>query len=179
MATFITRVVVALNPDGSHKGAAVYEASEIDGQVFDRPIPRGIAAADTGALAAIFDPAYVAALAELEQVTAERDAAQADLTQATAELEALKASLLPVDENGVPTSVTRFQARAALHLAGLLSTVEAMMSNPATDAIARIAWQDAQNFERSSPTVAGLAAALGLTDAQLDGLFIQAAAIKA
>lgn len=79
----------------------------------------------------------------------------------------------------VPPAVTRFQARAALHLAGLLESVESLMADPNTDPLARIAWQDAQEFRRNSPTVLGMAAALGLTEAGLDALFIQAAGIEA
>lgn len=75
--------------------------------------------------------------------------------------------------------VSRFQARAALHLAGLLDTVQALMDDPATDPIARLAWQDAQEFRRTSPTITTLAAALGLTDEQLDDLFTTAAGIDA
>lgn len=75
--------------------------------------------------------------------------------------------------------VSRFQARAALHLAGLLDQVEALMADPATDPIARLAWQDAQEFRRLSPTIALMGGALGLTDADLDQLFIQAAQIDA
>lgn len=76
-------------------------------------------------------------------------------------------------------SVSRFQARAALHLAGLLDQVQALMDNPATDPLARLAWQDAQEFRRSSPTVLSMGAALGMTDPQLDQLFTQAATIQA
>lgn len=83
----------------------------------------------------------------------------------------------PLD--GVPQVVTRFQARAALHLAGLLTTVEALMTDPQTDMLARLAWQDAQEFRRQSPTVLSMAAALGLTDAQLDALFTTAAGVEA
>ena len=79
----------------------------------------------------------------------------------------------------VPQVVSRFQARAALHLAGLLGTVQTMMENPATDPLARLAWQDAQEFRRTSPTVLAMGAALGLTDSQLDALFVQAATIQA
>lgn len=75
--------------------------------------------------------------------------------------------------------VSRFQARAALHLAGLLDQVQQLMDNPATDTLARLAWQDAQEFRRTSPTVQGMARALGLTDLQLDDLFTQAATIQA
>lgn len=81
--------------------------------------------------------------------------------------------------NGVPQVVTRFQARAALHLAGLLTTVESLMTDPQTDMLARLAWQDAQEFRRQSPTVLSMAATLGLTDAQLDALFTTAAGIEA
>lgn len=79
----------------------------------------------------------------------------------------------------VPQTVTRFQARAALHLAGLLEAVETMMQSPDTPMLARLAWQDAQVFERQSPTVLTLAEALSLSDADLDQLFIDAAGIKA
>ncbi len=79
----------------------------------------------------------------------------------------------------VPQTVSRFQARAALHLAGLLPAVETLMADPATDPIARLAWQDALEFRRTSPTVLAMASALSLTDEQLDTLFISAAGIEA
>lgn len=80
---------------------------------------------------------------------------------------------------GPPQVVSRFQARAALHLAGLLTAVEALMADPATDMLARLAWTDAQEFRRTSPTLLAMASALSLTDAQLDALFITAAGIEA
>ena len=79
----------------------------------------------------------------------------------------------------IPQSVSRFQARAALHLAGLLETVEALMTHADTPVLARLAWQDAQEFKRASPTVLAMAAALGLSEGQIDDLFIQAAQIDA
>lgn len=79
----------------------------------------------------------------------------------------------------VPKVVSRFQARVALFLAGLLDDVEAMMAAPETPALAKLAWADAQEFERASPTIAAMAGQIGLTDAQLDELFITAAGIKA
>lgn len=75
--------------------------------------------------------------------------------------------------------VSRFQARAALHGAGLLDAVEAMMADPSTDMIARLAWQDAQEFRRLSNTVIEMGLVLGITDAQLDDLFEAAATITA
>lgn len=88
-------------------------------------------------------------------------------------------ALTPSPSATIPQSVSRFQARAALHLAGLLDEVEAMMAAPGTPALARLAWQDAQEFRRTSPTVLSLSANLGLTEAQLDALFTTAAGIDA
>lgn len=78
----------------------------------------------------------------------------------------------------VPASVSRFQARAALAMAGLLPAVDAAIAASGS-VIAQIAWADAQVFERRSPTIAGLAAAIGLTEAQIDDLFRAAAEIVA
>lgn len=80
---------------------------------------------------------------------------------------------------GPPQVVSRFQARAALHLAGLLTAVEALMADPTTDMLARLAWTDAQEFRRTSPTLLAMASALSLTDEQLDQLFVTAAGIEA
>ena len=79
----------------------------------------------------------------------------------------------------VPQFVSRFQAKAALAGAGLLDTVEAMMSNSETPIVARLAWQDALEFRRDSPTILTMAASLELTPAQVDDLFIAAAQITA
>lgn len=84
------------------------------------------------------------------------------------------AGLPPLD---VPASVTRFQARAALIEAGLLGQIEAAVA--AADTLTREAWASATAFERSSPTIAALAAALGMTGADLDALFRRAAQIRA
>lgn len=77
----------------------------------------------------------------------------------------------------VPASVSRFQAKAALAQAGLLDEVEAIIAQ--ADATTKLAWSDALQFERASPTIASLSAALNLTSAQVDDLFRQAATIRA
>lgn len=87
------------------------------------------------------------------------------------------ATAAPADE--APFSVSRFQARAALHLAGMLDQVESIMADPETDMLARLAWDDAIEFRRDSPTLVAMAAALSLTDEQLDQLFITAAGLVA
>lgn len=73
--------------------------------------------------------------------------------------------------------VSRFQARAALLGAGLLAQVEAAVA--AADPVTQMAWADAIEFRRNSPTIAALSSAIGLTDTQLDDLFNAAAQIHA
>lgn len=75
--------------------------------------------------------------------------------------------------------VTPFQAKAALLNAGLLSNVEAVVNAAETPAIVKLAWSNAIEFRRTSPTIAQLAVSLNLTDEQLDTLFIDASKIKA
>jgi hypothetical protein len=77
----------------------------------------------------------------------------------------------------IPPVVSRFQARAALHIDGHLAAVEALVAQ--ADPITRLAWADAQEFRRSSPAIAGIAQALGWSEAYLDDLFSRAAVIEA
>jgi hypothetical protein len=57
--------------------------------------------------------------------------------------------------------------------------VDAAMQAPETDFLAKLAWQDAQEFYRSSPLVIAMGASLGLSSEQLDDLFRFASTIKA
>ena len=79
----------------------------------------------------------------------------------------------------VPQTVTRNQAQSARYLTGMLESVEALMTHPDTPMLQRLAWKNALEFKRQSPTVLAMGAALGLTDADIDGLFIAAAGIEA
>jgi len=76
----------------------------------------------------------------------------------------------------VPVAVTPLQARRALLAAGLLDGVESAAA--AADTETRLAWQFSSSVERASPFVANLAAALKLTEAQVDDLFRQAAQLS-
>lgn len=79
----------------------------------------------------------------------------------------------------IPQTVTRFQALATLAAGGWLDTVYVYIDNlPRTD-ITRLAFENATDWERSSPTVNALATMLGLTDAQVDDLFTAAAQVSA
>lgn len=77
----------------------------------------------------------------------------------------------------VPASVSRFQARAALMQANLLTQAQTVIAG--ADEMTKLAWADAQDFLRTSPTVAAMGAAMGLSAAQLDALFQAASEIKA
>jgi hypothetical protein len=77
----------------------------------------------------------------------------------------------------VPSSITRRQAKQALLKEGLLESVQNLMLNPATPQEYVIDWNDADSFERGSSTVSAIAAALSLSDTQVDDLFVAAAAI--
>lgn len=84
-----------------------------------------------------------------------------------------------VPPSTVPQVVSKFQAKAALRGAGLLAQVETMMADPAADPLAVLAWTDAQEFRRQSPTVLAMGSALGLDAAALDTLFVVASSIEA
>lgn len=91
-----------------------------------------------------------------------------------------RVQIIPAPEPGpfVPQSVTRFQARAALYNAGHFETVEAFMARSSTPMLMRLAWLDAQSFDRGSDTVAALASVLQLSDIEVDALFTAAAEIR-
>lgn len=78
----------------------------------------------------------------------------------------------------VPQEVTRYQALAALHLAGRIDVVKAMMADTGTDTLTVLAFDNAQSFKRDSQMVLYMATKLGWTDEQVDDLFIAAGAIK-
>ena len=82
----------------------------------------------------------------------------------------------PLDAERAAMVVSRFQARAALHLAGVLPLVETFLKS--ADFITQLAWAEAQEFRRNSPTIAALADGLGLDDAALDDLFRAAKQIE-
>lgn len=75
----------------------------------------------------------------------------------------------------IPTSVSPYQARVALHNAELLSAVEATISKAPVPA--QIAWEYATVFDRHSPFIEALAPLLGLTEQQIDELFVAASKV--
>ena len=91
--------------------------------------------------------------------------------------EAMAITTPPEPTDPIPLSVTRFQARAALQLAGLLDDAEAAIAQ--AHPLSRIAWEHANVYRRDSPTVISIGQQLGLSEAEMDELFKTAASITA
>lgn len=80
----------------------------------------------------------------------------------------------------VPAAVTMRQARLALLGAGLLDDVDtaiAAIPDETTRRAAQIEWEFSNEVQRNNSFTALLGAGLGLSSAQIDELFIQAAAL--
>lgn len=79
----------------------------------------------------------------------------------------------------VPQVVTMRQARLALNAAGLLASVNSTIASMpgAVGEAARIEWEFSSTVERHKPLVVALTPSLGLTNAQIDQLFITAATL--
>ena len=75
--------------------------------------------------------------------------------------------------NPVPQQVTMRQARLALLGAGLLDDVEAVITAAGREA--QIQWEYASVVERNNPVIAIVQQQQGMTDAQIDDLFREAA----
>ena len=76
-----------------------------------------------------------------------------------------------------PDSVTRKQLKLQLTLSGFnMSTIDtAINSLPEPNkSIALISWNDSSEFDRNNPLLQALASMLGLTDSELDQIFIDA-----
>lgn len=91
--------------------------------------------------------------------------------------EAMAITTPPEPTDPIPLSVTRFQARAALQLAGLLDDAEAAIAQ--AHPLSRIAWEHANVYRRDSPTVISIGQQLGLSEADMGELFKTAASITA
>ena len=100
-----------------------------------------------------------------------------EIFDAQANYEAAEAALAAEQLAIKQVTVTRLQALLALEAGGYLASVDVYMATLARGDSARLAWENAQMFERTSPIVAAMGAMLGLDDAALDALFIKASEI--
>ena len=87
-----------------------------------------------------------------------------------------------IERQRMPT-ITRRQLRLALlnrfgvTAAQVEAQIAAMPGTPAQREAAMIEWQDAPEYRRDHPLVATLGAALGLTEAQIDNAWGEAATL--
>lgn len=80
----------------------------------------------------------------------------------------------------IPSSVSKAQGKTALIAAGLWPAVLAAIAaiEDATQRqLAEVALHDTTTWERTSPTLNALAVGIGLSDAQLDALFVSASQV--
>jgi hypothetical protein len=80
----------------------------------------------------------------------------------------------------VPQKVTARQAHQALILAGLYDAVQTAISaiaDPLQRKLAQVEWEKSQEFARDWPLLLSIGQGLGLTDADMDDLFIQAGSL--
>lgn len=79
----------------------------------------------------------------------------------------------------IPQRVSAAQGGIALINASLMDAVQTVVDATDTPASVKWAWTHAQDWDRSSSALAYLAGKAGITDAQMDDLFVAAAAITA
>lgn len=73
----------------------------------------------------------------------------------------------------VPKVVTKRQGMLALLAAGLLEQVEQIIAQ--SPRAVQITWDAAQDFDRNNPLIEAIAYQIGLTESDIDNLFIEAA----
>jgi hypothetical protein len=95
-----------------------------------------------------------------------------------AELNAIGLARVPPPVvSSVPQVVTRAQAKIAMLRAGILGAVEAAVD--AAGGEAEIWYRDALTWSRDNPYINSLGAQLGLSQTQIDLLFIEAGGVNA
>ena len=87
--------------------------------------------------------------------------------------------IITIDESKlqptVPAVVSRAKGKIVLIRAGLWQSVldyVAAIPDPVQKAIAEVALHDAQEWRRNSPLMAAISSALGVTEEQMDQLFV-------
>ena len=117
--------------------------------------------------------------AQMDMLRADLGADAAQYEDLIAEVEATYVPPAP-ETVYVPQQVTRAQGKAALIIQGLWGAAldyVAAIQDPTQRALADVALNDTLTWERSSPFLNAAAAGVGMTDEQLDALFIQAGGI--
>ena len=77
----------------------------------------------------------------------------------------------------IPKSISKRQARQQLIIKGLYGNIQPIIDSiedPTQRLLTQVFWEDSNTFERNNPTLVELGTALGLTEAELDMMFINA-----
>ena len=117
-----------------------------------------------------------------EQIAMLRADLGADAAQYESLIAEVEATYVPPapEPEPVPQQITRAQGKVALIMQGYWQAVldyAASIQDPTQRALANVALHDTSTWERSSPFLNAAVEGLGMTDEQLDALFIQAAGI--
>lgn len=123
---------------------------------------------------AVLTTANVGAAEALRSAETERDAALTAKTALEAQVAALEAQLNPIDANGFPV-LSAVQVRLALLSAGITfahvdAVIDSLPAGVERDT-ARTYWEYSVELHREHPLIAQFAAALGLTDEQVDTMW--------
>lgn len=184
-STYPERVLIVLNSDGSLKGAHQESIETIaDGADVLSVKQTAAAPLDAGTLAAVLPDqgsllSQVQTLTDdLAAMTTERDAALTAKTALESQVAALEAQLNPIDVNGFAI-LSAVQVRLALLAAGITfahvdAAIDALPAGVERDT-ARTYWEYSVELHREHPLIAQFAAALGLTDEQVDTMWRGAA----
>lgn len=108
---------------------------------------------------------------------------RADVALHGGDIDAFESLIAEVEAGAVPAGpralvvpgITMRQARLALLQAGHYDTVLAAMAGQPQ--AAQIEWEYALTVDRNAPLTVAMASILGLSDAQVDGLFLAASAL--
>jgi hypothetical protein len=119
------------------------------------------------------------AYADVQMQLFRNDVAQygGDISKWESLIAEVEANIQPTPEPApyIPSIVSMRQARLALLQVGLLSTVSAAIA--AGGEADQIEWEYAAEVNRNQPLVQNMKAGLGLSDTDLDNLFIMAASL--
>lgn len=187
MTTTPYELLARFKADGTVAGVSVRTLTTVNGRareddpepLSDATDPAFVAFAETFSAAVVAERDALAVerdalAATVETLTTERDAAIANEEAMQARIDELEAELDAVLNPPAVTSITRRQGRLALLAAGLLADVEAMVVQSGAEAQINY---DAATWYRSDPVLNQMAAALGMTEEQLDNLFLLASSL--
>lgn len=140
----------------------------------EHPITRNVVTDDDATVySGVVSGAFMTADAVLSALTFDDDG----FSVSGREVSEVSVAMTAVDQERQLMIVSPFQAKQALDDAGMLESVELQILQ--SDEKTQRAWNEAIEFKRNSPTITTLAAAMNLTDEQVDALFRAAAQIEA